>query len=139
LEWSSLPVLAIQDGCTNPGCSFFVQSGPGQIKGLTVLGTGAGGQEVVNNFSGMDNAYATPNGTNSAPYWSPSAATYQGTQGTVNNNGARFRLQFVVQVQNVTNNANYTGYSGVLTSPFFGQPTSVLNTRKVDMGVNLSF
>jgi len=58
---------------------------------------------------------------------------------TVNNNGARFRLQFVVQVQNVTNNANYTGYSGVLTSPFFGQPTSVLNTRKVDMGVNLSF
>lgn len=84
----SLPVLAIQDGCTNPGCSFFVQSGPGQIKGLTVLGTGAGGQEVVNNFSGMDNAYATPNGTNSAPYWSPSAATYQGTQGTVNNNGA---------------------------------------------------
>jgi len=84
----SLPVLAIQDGCTNPGCSFFVQSGPGQIKGLTVLGTGAGGKDVVTNFSGMDNAYATPNGTNSAPYWSPSAATYQGTQGTVNNNGA---------------------------------------------------
>ena len=32
----------------------------------------------------------------------------------VNNSGARFRLQFVVQVQNVTNNANYVGYSGVL-------------------------
>jgi hypothetical protein len=58
---------------------------------------------------------------------------------TVNNSGARFRLQFVVQVQNVTNNANYTGYSGVQTSPFFGQPTAVLNTRKVDVGVNLSF
>ena len=57
----------------------------------------------------------------------------------VNNSGARFRLQFVVQVQNVTNNANYAGYSGVLTSPFFGQPTSVLGTRKVDMGVQLSF
>ena len=58
---------------------------------------------------------------------------------TVNNSGARYRLQFVVQAQNVTNNANYVGYSGVRTSPFFGQPTSVLNTRKVDMGVQLSF
>ncbi|HEV8397289.1 MAG TPA: TonB-dependent receptor [Vicinamibacterales bacterium] len=57
----------------------------------------------------------------------------------VNNSGQRFRLQFVVQVQNVTNHANYAGYSGVLTAPFFGQPTSVLGTRKVDMGVQLSF
>ena len=57
----------------------------------------------------------------------------------VNQNGARFRVQFVVQAQNVTNNANYTGYSGVLTSPFYGQPTAVLNTRKVDMGVQFQF
>jgi hypothetical protein len=57
----------------------------------------------------------------------------------VNQNGARFRLQFVVQAQNVTNRANYTGYSGVLTSPFYGQPTAVLGTRKVDFGVQLSF
>ena len=84
----SLPVLAIQDGCTHPSCSFYVQSGPGQIKGLTVLGTGPGGGDLVQNFSGMDNAYETPNGTGSAPYWAPSAATYRGTQGTVANNGA---------------------------------------------------
>ncbi|HEY9108715.1 MAG TPA: PEP-CTERM sorting domain-containing protein [Roseateles sp.] len=83
----SLPVLAIQDNCTNPGCAFYVPSSPGAIKGLTVLGTGAGGKDVVSNFDGMDNAYATPNGTNSAPYWNPSTATYQGTQGTVKNNG----------------------------------------------------
>jgi hypothetical protein len=57
----------------------------------------------------------------------------------VNQNGARFRVQFVVQAQNVTNNANYTGYSGVLTSPFYGQPTAVLGTRKVDMGCSCSF
>jgi hypothetical protein len=57
----------------------------------------------------------------------------------VNQNGARFRVQFVVQVQNVTNNANYSGYSGVLTSRFFGQPTSVIGTRKVDMGVQFQF
>jgi len=58
---------------------------------------------------------------------------------SVNNSGARYRVQFVVQVQNATNNANYVGYSGVRTSPFFGQPTSVLATRKVDIGVQLSF
>jgi len=84
----SLPTLAIQDNCTNPGCAFYVASSPGAIKGLTVLGTGASGQQIVSNFDGMDNAYATPNGTNSAPYWQPSAATYQGTQGAVNNNGS---------------------------------------------------
>lgn len=83
----SLPVLAIQDNCTTPGCTFYVPSGVGHIKGLTVLGTGATGKDVVTNFDGMDNAYSTPNGTNSAPYWSPSATTYQGTTGIVQNNG----------------------------------------------------
>lgn len=83
----SLPVLAIQNGCTTPGCSFYVPSDPGAIKGLTVLGTGASGQQLVNNFSGMDNAYATPNGTNSAPFWRPDPTNYQGTLGAVNNNG----------------------------------------------------
>ncbi len=57
----------------------------------------------------------------------------------VNQSGARFRLQFIVQVQNVTNHANYVGYSGLLGSPFYGQPTAVIGTRKVDMGVQLSF
>lgn len=32
-----------------------------------------------------------------------------------------------------------TGYSGIMTSPFFMQPTGVQNPRKVDMGVNISF
>ena len=50
-----------------------------------------------------------------------------------------YRLQFFVQVQNLTNRYNYTGYSGNQTSPFFGRPTSVANPRKIDMGVSLSF
>jgi hypothetical protein len=58
---------------------------------------------------------------------------------TVDQSGGRFRLQLVVQIQNLTNHANYAGYSGTLTSPLFGQPTTVLGTRKIDMGVNLSF
>lgn len=50
-----------------------------------------------------------------------------------------YRLQFFVQVQNLTNRYNYIGYSGNQTSPFFGRPTSVANPRKIDMGVSLSF
>jgi hypothetical protein len=53
--------------------------------------------------------------------------------------GARYRLQFFVQTQNLTNRANYIGYSGTMTSPFFGAPTSVAGTRKVETGFNFSF
>jgi hypothetical protein len=83
----SLPVLQLQDGCTGPGCTFYVNSTPGAIKGLTVLGTGSDGTGVVTNFNGMDNAYATPSGTSGSTFWRPDATTYQGTTGTVFNNG----------------------------------------------------
>ena len=58
---------------------------------------------------------------------------------TFDQNAARFRLQFVVQIQNLTNRPNYVGYSGVITSPFFGQATAVTGTRKVDISAQLSF
>ena len=51
----------------------------------------------------------------------------------------RYRLGIQVNVQNLTNHANYTGYSGVMTSPFFLQPRDVMNTRKVDIALNFSF
>lgn len=51
----------------------------------------------------------------------------------------RYRLGFFVQMMNLTNHANYAGYSGTLTSPFFGRPTTVLNPRKIDFGVNFGF
>ena len=44
-----------------------------------------------------------------------------------------------VSAQNLTNHYNYGGYSGVQTSPFFGQPTLVYNPRKVDVGLNFNF
>ena len=53
--------------------------------------------------------------------------------------GWRYRLQFFVQAQNLTNERNYLGYSGTLTSPFFGQPTAVNGMRKIDVGIALSF
>ena len=42
-------------------------------------------------------------------------------------------------INNLTNHQNYTGYSGVITSPFYGQPTSVNNPRRVDIGMNMTF
>jgi hypothetical protein len=51
----------------------------------------------------------------------------------------RFRLSLNVQVQNLTNHGNLVGYTGVLTSQNFGKPTTVIGTRKVDIGMGLSF
>jgi len=51
----------------------------------------------------------------------------------------RFRIEVYATAQNLLNRANYVGYSGVITSPFFGQPTSVMNPRKVQFGVRFGF
>ena len=42
-------------------------------------------------------------------------------------------------MQNLTNRANYQGYSGMMTSPFFARPTAVREMRKIDAGINLNF
>jgi len=51
----------------------------------------------------------------------------------------RYRVGVSVQIFNLTNRYNYAGYSGVLTSPYFLQPTSVTNPRKIDIIVNFGF
>jgi hypothetical protein len=52
---------------------------------------------------------------------------------------ARYRMSIGVYVYNLTNHANYTGYSGVLISPFYGKPQSVQGMRRVDLSVSFSF
>ena len=54
-------------------------------------------------------------------------------------NQQRYRVQVYVSVNNLTNHANYGGFSGVMTSPSFMTPTYVTNSRRVDMGMNLNF
>ena len=51
----------------------------------------------------------------------------------------RYRLVFTLQAQNLTNRANYVGFSGVMTSPFFQQATAVANPRKIDIGMSFRF
>ena len=51
----------------------------------------------------------------------------------------RYRLNLFANVTNVTNRRNYGGYSGVITSDFYRQPTFVQNPRRAEVGMNLAF
>ncbi len=51
----------------------------------------------------------------------------------------RYQLNFYIAASNITNHNNYIGYSGVMTSQFFGQPTNVANPRKVEVGMRFGF
>lgn len=46
-----------------------VPSSPGQISNLVVVATGASGNPVNTNFSGMDNAYSTPSGVSGGNFF----------------------------------------------------------------------
>ena len=63
----------------------------------------------------------------------PSVSTF------ANPDAARYRLMLTCSVMNLTNHRNYAGFSGTMTSPFFGRPTMVMGTRKVDLGIGFSF
>lgn len=51
----------------------------------------------------------------------------------------RLRIELFASASNLFNRVNLTGYSGVMTSPFFGQPTSAGPARKIDLGLRIGF
>jgi hypothetical protein len=51
----------------------------------------------------------------------------------------RFRTEFFIQATNVLNRANPVGFSGVQTSPFFGQATAAMPGRRIETGLRFSF
>ena len=51
----------------------------------------------------------------------------------------KYRIGFFVFANNLLDRANYVGYSGVMTSPFFRQPTAVAGPRRVEAGINFGF
>jgi hypothetical protein len=51
----------------------------------------------------------------------------------------RPQVGFNITARNVFNRPQYGGFNGVITSPFFGQPVSATNPRRVDVGVSFSF
>jgi len=48
-------------------------------------------------------------------------------------------VTFSVFVVNLTNRDNYVGFSGVMTSPYFLQPTAVANPRQIDFVMRVAF
>jgi hypothetical protein len=52
---------------------------------------------------------------------------------------ARYRLNVFANINNVTNHRNYANYSGVMRSQFYQTPTVVINPRRADIGMNLTF
>jgi hypothetical protein len=51
----------------------------------------------------------------------------------------RWRMEFYIQAYNLFNRANLTNFSGVQTSPFFGEATSAFPARRIETGVRFSF
>jgi Carboxypeptidase regulatory-like domain len=51
----------------------------------------------------------------------------------------RWRIELYVAGTNILNHTNFLGYSGVLTSPFFGEPTSAGPARKIELGARFGF
>ena len=51
----------------------------------------------------------------------------------------RFRTEFFLQATNLLNHANVIGFTGVQTSPLFGQAIAALPGRRIETGMRFSF
>ena len=51
----------------------------------------------------------------------------------------RYTMEFFVRADNVLNNVNYGSFSGNISSPFFGQPTSAQQPRRLTVGSSFRF
>ena len=59
--------------------------------------------------------------------------------GGMDSAGKRYGLELYAQAYNALNHFNALNFSGVVGSPFFGQPTSAAAPRRVEVGARLSF
>jgi hypothetical protein len=51
----------------------------------------------------------------------------------------RYRLSIGASMENLLNRPNYSGFSGVITSPYYLKPTSAYGVRRVTFNIGLSF
>ena len=51
----------------------------------------------------------------------------------------RYRVEVYISGQNLLNRVNFTAYSFVMTSPFFGQPVAAAQPRKLQVGARFTF
>jgi len=50
----------------------------------------------------------------------------------------RVRFELYAAFQNFLNRTNLVGFSGVMTSPFFGEATSAMPGRRIELGVRIA-
>lgn len=62
-----------------------------------------------------------------------------GVSGLPGGQGQRWNMELYVQTFNLFNHVNRVNYTGVLTSPFYGQATAALPGRRMETGVRFSF
>jgi hypothetical protein len=67
----------------------------------------------------------------------PAAESMGGFSGGAENK--RWRFELYLAGTNLLNHTNPLGYSGVMTSPFFGRPTSALAGRRMEIGSRFYF
>jgi hypothetical protein len=60
-------------------------------------------------------------------------------QGRGGPRGRQKGITISMNAQNLTNRANYSGFSGVMTSQYFRQATSVSNPRQIDISLRFNF
>lgn len=82
-------------------------------------------------------SYTIPIGSSRTP---EGGAGRGGRGGPPGRGGGRQKgITISVSAQNLMNRANYSGFSGVMTSPYFMQATSVQNPRQFDLSLRFNF
>ncbi|HYY42811.1 MAG TPA: hypothetical protein VE775_08785, partial [Pyrinomonadaceae bacterium] len=62
-----------------------------------------------------------------------------GVSGLPGGQSKRWNMEFYAQVSNVLNHTNRINFTGVLTSPFYGQAIAALPGRRIETGLRFSF
>ena len=62
-----------------------------------------------------------------------------GGRGAGGAGNSRYSVELFVQAQNILNHVTHTGYTGNLSSPFFGTATSVGAPRDINVGLRFNF
>jgi hypothetical protein len=134
--WASLNVNSTQLRNLNVGVSWQGNAGYPYMETTGLDGNGDG---ILNDRPvgvGLWSLRGTPQSTVS------SRIAYTLTPGAkpgTPNADIRYRFVLFLNVNNLTNRPNYSGFSGIMTSPFFMKPRSVNNPRRIDFGMNVNF
>jgi len=59
--------------------------------------------------------------------------------GGLDGQNKRYTVELYAQSYNTLNHTNALNFSGVMTSPFFGQATSAAAPRRIEVGTRFSF